>query len=261
MAQSLYYSTKGIMKRIFFTNRITKWSFAFAASVIFYLGIPEEQKSHISDLIHTQIIDFFNLSKLIDPKVDQNRFAPDLSSVDKETAYYFNKIVRYSESKPLEMGPVYKWNKNVKIYLHGKPSRANRKEVVKVIIELNRLIYPIKIQLVQRPEEANSFVYFGSIAGYNDSPFSEIQLPNSYFGHFHIKSYEYEIQKALVFINTQETSPKRQKHIIREEIVQSLGFINDTYDFKESIFYQGYSEKSTFSSLDESIIKLLYQGR
>ena len=67
--------------------------------------------------------------------------------------------------------------------------------------------------------------------------------------------------KALVFINTQETSPKRQKHIIREELVQSLGFINDTYDFKESIFYQGYSEKSTFSSLDESIIKLLYQGR
>ena len=39
---------------------------------------------------------------------------------------------------------------------------------------------------------------------------------------------------------------KRQKHVIREEITQSLGFLNDTYDYPESIFYQGYSESNTF---------------
>ena len=88
-----------------------------------------------------------------------------------------------------------------------------------------------------------------------------MQLPNLYFGHFHIKTYKHEIQKAHVFINTKETSSLRQKHIIREEIVQSLGLINDTYDFKESIFYQGYSEVSAFSRLDEAVIKLLYQAR
>lgn len=249
------------MKTMFFANRITKWSFAFAASAVFYLGIPEAQKVNISDLIHSHIIRYFHLSKPIIGEDDGNRFAPDLSSVDKETVYYFNKIVRYSESRPFKEGPVYRWNSNIKIYLHGKPSKVNRREVVKVIIELNRLVYPLKIQLVQRPADANSFVYFGSIAGYNRSSFSDVQLPNLYFGHFHIKTYKHEIQKAHVFINTKETSSLRQKHIIREEIVQSLGLINDTYDFKESIFYQGYSEVSAFSRLDEAVIKLLYQAR
>ena len=52
---------------------------------------------------------------------------------------------------------------------------------------------------------------------------------------------------------------KRQRHVIREEITQSLGLFNDTYDYPESIFYQGYSEQTSFASIDEEIIKLLYQ--
>ena len=65
------------------------------------------------------------------------------------TAYYFNKISRYSEKRPFEKGPALKWNKDIKMFLHGDVSKSNKKELVKVVIELNRLIYPLKIRLMK----------------------------------------------------------------------------------------------------------------
>ena len=35
------------------------------------------------------------------------------------------------------------------MFLHGDVSKSNKKELVKVVIELNRLIYPLKIKLVE----------------------------------------------------------------------------------------------------------------
>ena len=126
------------------------------------------------------------------------------------------------------------------------------------MIELNRLIYPLKIQLVKHASLANSYVFLGSVAQYNKSPLTESKLKHTYFGHFHIKTYQQEIQRAHIYINTTESSKNRQKHIIREEITQSLGLLNDSYDYPQSIFYQGYSETKSFASIDKTIVRILY---
>lgn len=247
------------MKSLFLTSSVTKWSFALAAVVFSYFGLPDTKRAYISNGIKDKVISYFNINAVSTFQRKKERFLPDFSNVDAETTYYFNKIVRFSEKRPFHKGPVLRWNKDIKIYASGDISKANKKEMVRVIIALNRLIKPIKITLVQRPEMANSFIYFGAIDAYNKSPLTSKKLNDTYFGHFHIKIFQQEIQQSNIYINTSETSEKRQKHIIREELTQSLGLINDAYDYPESIFYQGYSETKEFTLLDRKLIGLLYQ--
>jgi hypothetical protein len=229
------------------------------ASVAFYIGLPEAQREEVTSFVKKRFIQFFNIQTASIVTVPNNRFLPDLSKVDEETAYYFNQITRYSENSPYSEGPIYKWNKNIQVYLYGNFSKNNKQQVIKVIKELNRLIYPRKITLVKNAKRANSFMYFGSLESNNQNSLSGQKLHGKYFGHFHILSFHQEIQRSYIFINTADTSPKRQKHIIREELTQSLGFINDSYDYPESIFYQEYSDNDFFSELDQRVIRLLYE--
>ena len=128
----------------------------------------------------------------------------------------------------------------------------NNPTLAAIMIFINRYLQNVL-------NRANSFMYFGSISENNKNSKSGLRLNGQYYGHFNILAHKQEIQRAYIFINTHDSSRKRQKHVIREEITQSLGFLNDTYDYPESIFYQGYSESNTFSEVDKRIIKLLYQ--
>ncbi len=51
------------------------------------------------------------------------------------------------------------------------------------------------------------------------------------------------------------------KHVLREELTQSLGLMNDSFKYKNSIFYQGNSEVTSYSDIDKQIIKILYSNR
>jgi len=249
------------MKTVLLTHAVTKWSFALIVMVVSFVGVPETQKVSFFRVINAIVQKHFEFSQGQKESPNVNRFVPDLSRVDNKTAYYFNKITRYSEKRPFEKGPVLKWNKDIKMFIHGEISKPNKKELVKVVIELNRLIYPLKIQFVDHASSANSFIFFGSVDQYNKSPFTESKLEHSYFGHFHIKTYQQEIQEARIYINTTESSRDRQKHLIREEITQSLGLLNDSHDYPNSIFYQGFSECRSFTDLDKNLIRLLYGNK
>ena len=54
------------------------------------------------------------------------------------------------------------------------------------------------------------------------------------------------------------TSITGQKHLLREELTQSLGLKNDTYDYPESIFYQNWTEITDFAPIDRRLIDMLY---
>ncbi|MDA7763042.1 DUF2927 domain-containing protein [Crocinitomicaceae bacterium] len=239
--------------------RILKFSFTCVASIAFYLGLPNEQRDKMKLYVKKEFLAFFNINPSEPDALPNDLFLPDMSQVDEETTYYFNQILRYSENRPNTQGPIFKWNKDIYMHLYGNYNIENKSEVMTVIKELNRLISPRRIHLVKNAKRANSFIYFGSITDYNKHSKSGLKLDGKYYGHFNILAHKQEIQRAYIFINTHDSGRKRQKHVIREEITQSLGFINDTYDYPESIFYQGYSEKTYFSEMDKKIISLLYQ--
>jgi hypothetical protein len=49
-----------------------------------------------------------------------------------------------------------------------------------------------------------------------------------------------------------------QKHLLREELTQSLGLLNDSWKYPESIFYQGWTTTTEFTEMDKRLIDLIY---
>ena len=112
------------MKSLFLTSSVTKWSFALAAVVFSYFGLPDAQRAYISNGIKDKFISYFNINEVSTFQRKKERFLPDFSNVDAETTYYFNKIVRFSEKRPFHKGPVLRWNKDIKIYLSDPKGSA-----------------------------------------------------------------------------------------------------------------------------------------
>ena len=61
-----------------------------------------------------------------------------------------------------------------------------------------------------------------------------------------------------MYIDTQRPDVSGQKHLLREELTQSLGLANDSYLFDDSIFQQSWTNVTKYSQMDKDIIRLLY---
>lgn len=66
-----------------------------------------------------------------------------------------------------------------------------------------------------------------------------------------------KIYKAAIFIERSYTGDLR-KHLIREELTQSIGLANDSTRYPDSMFYQKESTTTSFSDIDRKIISMLY---
>ena len=69
------------------------------------------------------------------------------------------------------------------------------------------------------------------------------------------------IYKGKVLIAADGISQQERSHLIREELTQSLGIMNDSYRYKDSIFYQEWTDTIDYAPIDRTIISLLYDSR
>ena len=67
-------------------HRILKFSFTCVASIAFYLGLPFEQRDKLKLYVKQEFFEFFNIDQEEPAEIPQDRFLPDLSKVDEETA-------------------------------------------------------------------------------------------------------------------------------------------------------------------------------
>ena len=51
-----------------------------------------------------------------------------------------------------------------------------------------------------------------------------------------------------------------RKHLLREELTQILGLCNDSYQFENSIFYQGWTDTTEYAEIDKELITMLYNN-
>jgi len=68
------------------------------------------------------------------------------------------------------------------------------------------------------------------------------------------------IYYASVLISSEGLSQQERSHLIREELTQSLGIIKDSNRYKDSIFFQGWTNTINYTSIDRAIISLLYDS-
>jgi serine/threonine protein kinase len=188
-------------------------------------------------------------------EIEDESFVLDENRYDEETNLYFDEIVMYNEFSKKKRSEPYIWTTDMKIYVDGEKEDYLIDELHYIVEELNFLIDKITISIVSSPSEANYKIYIGSRRDFArkytlDNP----ERLNKNWGYFYVKN-----DTGFMYVDTYRNGDKKtQKHLLREELTQSLGFFNDSWKYPESIFYQGWTSTTKYAEIDEKLIDLLY---
>lgn len=202
--------------------------------------------------------------------IAQERYEFLQSYEDRTDAYMRRHLVDYFQAIALatEYGqnlPILKkWTKPMFLYVSGDTTAVLRTELDMIIAELNPLFTDgFNIQIVEDSSMANFHIYLGDKATYGEIYPSTTALLKENDGLFtYYLNEDFSIDSGHLFVATHEQLPLRfQKHILREELTQSLGLPNDIDDYPNSIFYKNWSDVQVYNHLDLEVIRLLYHPR
>ena len=177
------------------------------------------------------------------------------SQNSKETEEYFDEIVMYSEFTNNRRSEPYTWKTDMKIYVDGEKPEYLMSELKRIVGELNYIIDPINIKIVTNKNESNYIIYFGSHTDFkNKYNLSSPQHLDRNWGFFEVGT-----SSGMMYVDLyRNKDTESHKHLLREELTQSLGLFNDSYKYTESIFYKGWTTTTEFATIDIELIEMLY---
>ena len=68
------------------------------------------------------------------------------------------------------------------------------------------------------------------------------------------------MESTILIDSTNAITQTQRCHLIREELTQSMGMMQDSNLYADSIFQIEWTETVKYSKQDESVIRLLYGG-
>lgn len=180
-----------------------------------------------------------------------NELSPKIKrAFNSEELEYFSEVAFGSEFRNNKNPKLKYWRSDVEVQLNGNYTFEDRLEVIQVIAELNHLIDPIEINMVEKGGNLN--MYFDRRSTFKK--YSGYKPGNT--GYFRRERIAF-FPKAFILID-QLMPIKIRKHLIREELTQVLGLKNDSYAYPQSIFYQGWTDVTEYSEIDRQLIRLMY---
>lgn len=176
----------------------------------------------------------------------------------QEAISYFMEVALGSEYGNSEK-VIAKWQDEVRLYVAGEQIAPVQQEITKIIKELNALMNSASIREVGQESEANLILFLGDRQTYIDRYEPKASRYQD-LGFFYIYPNEDKIfERGSLYIDTERMQANDTRfHFLREELTQSLGLMNDSMKYSESIFYQKWSLTNTFSPLDKQLIEMLY---
>ena len=217
--------------------------------------LEEKVRTYVQeDTSVVEEVEIVEVSK--DQKVSEGGGSVEVKQRSPETTQYFNEIVMNTEFSGSRK-TAYTWKTDMKIYVDGEKQDYLMDELNKIVAELNGLINPIEIKIVSSPSQANYVVYFGSRNNFkNNYNLNDPQRLDNNWGYFEVYA-----SSGVMYVDTYRNGDKTtQKHLLREELTQSLGLFNDSYRYPESIFYQGWTSTTEFAPIDRELIDMLYNN-
>jgi hypothetical protein len=171
-----------------------------------------------------------------------------------ETHEYFNEIALKNEFTG-DRESLFTWTTDMKIYVDGEKPEYLMFELKRIVSELNDIINPINIKITPNKNESNYIIYFGSHTDFkNKYKLYTPQHLNRNWGYFEVNT-----NSGLMYIDLyRNKDTESHKHLLREELTQSLGLFNDSYKYPESIFYQDWTTTTEFAPIDIELIEMLY---
>jgi len=170
----------------------------------------------------------------------------------EEIEYFFEIAfgVEFGTSEPL----IRKWEESIYIEIFGEPTPADLQTLDQIISELN-LLLDGAIQLGVVDSGGNFEIYFRPETTFSDR--LDTYEPVNY-GFFWVWWNNNVINYAVMLIASEGITQQERSHLIREELTQCLGLMQDSWLYPESIFYQGWTDTTEYLPIDRAIIKMLY---
>jgi hypothetical protein len=192
---------------------------------------------------------------IVDPSPSTARIEPPRQTYSDEQIDYFLEIALGSEFGS-GSAVIKKWEQDVRIRVHGNPTAEDRNTLEDVVAELNDLVSPSGIRLVITDRNPNVDIHFAP-----ESQFSRIE-PNyrpRNMGFFWTWWRSYALNRARILISTTGIDQTERSHLIREELTQALGLMQDSRLYSDSIFFQGWTRTTSYSDIDRAVIAMLYR--
>lgn len=172
----------------------------------------------------------------------------------KEELMYFFETVYGNEVERGYTDRLLKWNSDIRVKLHGDYELEDSLHIALVIGELNDLIEPIDLELVDyAPDVSVHFIAKKRFKNINHG------FADQKFGAFTYSRWPRSLRSASVVIDKTILDKDFRRHLIREELTQCLGLFFDSYTYPKSIFQQDQLYWNLpYDTIDIKLIQLLY---
>lgn len=184
-----------------------------------------------------------------------------LTAFQTETINYFKEIAlgfEFGSSSEITR----RWEVPMKIYVGGQKKPILISELNKVINEINELTDGgFSIAVVSDSSTSNYYLFLGSGEDYGRQfPSSQSQI-GSNFGLFSIYwNNSDNLYTGRMYVDIFRADEAAQRHLLREELTQSLGLGKDSFRYSDSIFQQSWTLTTDYSKIDRELIRLLYHS-
>lgn len=182
-----------------------------------------------------------------------------LTSYDQDVIEYFCEV-----ALGLEFGGTpevtRKWKNEMRIFVGGNKTPDLMDALNNIVAEINTLATDgFTISIVSDSVEMNYYLFFGPGDQYAKIYPSQGGLVKSNWGLFNIYWDNFnQINAGSMYVDTERASDEEEKHLLREELTQSLGLGKDSGRYPDSIFQIAWTTTATYASIDKDLIRLLY---
>ncbi len=195
-----------------------------------------------------------------------------------EQIAYFKELAFGCDPETLEWAPcdadfIVKWCGPIRVGVAGQPSSSDLWEIDKIITQLRVLIRPVEI--FRDDSDPNLIIYlvpgdeFGRVRPEFPSTRGVVAVEPDWSGCLFTGDVAVDATRNELV----------RRSVIREELTQALGLLNDSWTYSDSIFYQGQglnemrdserlllpgrglNETIEFADIDEAVIRLHYDPR
>ncbi len=185
----------------------------------------------------------------------------DSTPLTEREALFFELAL--NEGTEEDVPRLRKWNGNINLFVEGNPSEELLNELSLIVSELNSLGTFIEITLVDTVESSNLRFFFGTKEDYVALVEPDALISNEGINGIVTiaRNSTFEIEKASICIdNINFPEFEFQQHAMRKVMAQSLGLVNETTSYDDSIFHETIVTNRSYSELDEDMIAFMLGG-
>lgn len=183
----------------------------------------------------------------------------DLTQYELEVIEYFKDIaLGFEFGSASEI--TRKWQGTMKIYVGGNATDELLDELIQIQTEINDLVTDgFSMEVVSDSTQSNFYLFLGSADDYVKVNPSQANLVASNWGLFNVFwNGLNQLNRGFMYVDTERANLPAQKHLLREELTQSLGLAKDSDEYPESIFQASWTTTNEYAMIDRDLIRLLY---